>query len=101
MSLGNPDEHAGYNHDKCYATEDPLVVGMSRTLDSLPNPLVMDALPLLLVLESFYLKNQTSFRAKVVATTTTDPVEENAAVFLQTSFFTIRGTESFTEKYYD
>ena len=101
MSRGNPYERASYNHDRCYATADPLVVDMSRTLDSLPNPLVMDALPLLLVLESFYLKNQTSFLAKVVATTTTDSVEENAAVFLQTSFFTILGTESFTEKYYD
>ena len=91
MSHGNPDEHAGYNHDKCYATKDPLVVGMSRTLDSLPNPPVMDALLLLLVLESFYLKNQTSFLAKVVATTTTDSVEGNAAVFHRTSYFTNLG----------
>ena len=74
---------------------------MSHTLDSLPNPLVMDALLLPLALGSLYLQNQTSFLAKVVETTTTDSVEEADAVFLRTSYFTSIGKDSFTEKYYD
>ena len=101
MFHGNPGEHASYNHDICYATKDPLVVDMSRTLYSHPNVLAMDDLPLLLVLETFYLKNQTSLLARVVATTTTDSVEESAAALLQTSFFTVLHPESSTEKYYD
>ena len=102
MSHGNPGERASYNHDKCYATKDPLVVDMSRTLDSHPNVLVMDALPLLLVLETFYLKNQTSLLAKVVATTTTDSVEESAAALLQTHYFTVlHELESFAELYFN
>ena len=74
---------------------------MSRTLYSHPNVLAMADLPLLLALETFYLKNQTSLPERVIVTTTTDSVEETAAVFLRTSYFTIIGKESFTEKYYD
>ena len=90
MSHGNPDERASYNHDKCYATKDPLVVDMSRTLCSHPNVLAMADLPLLLALETFYLKNQISLLERIlVATTMTDSVEESAAALLQTSYFTV------------
>ena len=56
MYHGNPDERADYNHDICYSTQGPLVVDMSRTLCSYLNVLAMADFPLLLALETFYLK---------------------------------------------
>ena len=67
-----------------------MVVDMSRTLCSLPNVLAMADFPLLLTLETFYLKNQISLPERVIVTTTmTDSVEESAAALLQTSYFTV------------
>ena len=97
MSHGNPDERADCNRDICYSTQGPLVVDMSRTRCSHPNVLAMADFPLLLALETFYLKNQTSLPERVIVTTTTDSVEESAAALLQTSFFTVLHTESSAE----
>ena len=90
MYHGNPDERADYNLDICYSTQGPLVVDMSRTLCSYLNVLAMADFPLLLALETFYLKNQISLPERVIVTTTmTDSVEESAAALLQTSYFTV------------
>ena len=58
--------------------------------------------PLLLALETFYLKNQISLPERVIVTTTmTDSVEESAAALLQTSYFTIlHELESFSKLYF-
>ena len=97
MYHGNPDERADYNRDICHSTQGPLVVDMSRTLYSHLNVLAMAVLPLLIVSETFYLKNQKSLLARVIVPTTADSVEESAAALLQTSFFTILQTESSAE----
>ena len=90
MYHGNPDERADYNLDIYYSTKGPPVVDMSRTLCSHLNVLAMADFPLVLALETFYLKNQISLPERViVATTMTDSVEESVAALLQTSYFTV------------
>ena len=90
MSHGNPDERADYNHDICSSTQGPLVVDMSRTLCSHLNVLAMADFPLVLALETLYLKSQISLPERVIVTTTmTDSVEESAAALIQTSYLTV------------
>ena len=103
MYHDNPDELADYRLNIYYSTKGPPVVDMSRTLCSHLNVLAMADFPLLLALETFYLKNQTSLPERVIVTTTmTDSVEESAAALLQTSYFTIlHELKSFLKLYFN